>query len=182
MTVKFFFKNQPGFTLLEAIVVVGIFALFSSMMLINFRGEQKQEELNRAALLMVDGIRRVQAMAFAGAPVNNQTPLNYSFVIEDCLVDCYYQLIATLEEGGDIGSQLVIETVNFQKKIFTPNDSKIEIKFSPPRAQAKFIINQSEDFSEEVDLILSHSDLNRNKIITVNRISGRIDIKNKTAD
>ena len=66
---KYFTKKVSGFTLIEIIVVIAIIAFFSTFLIIGFRGNEKQRAINNAALSVVDGLKRMQTMAFSGSLV-----------------------------------------------------------------------------------------------------------------
>lgn len=68
--IKKLLKKTAGFTLMEMIVAVGIFALITGLVLANFRQGQKEEDLKRGALEMVSNIRKVQTLGMSGQIVN----------------------------------------------------------------------------------------------------------------
>ena len=55
-----------GFTLIEVIVSIGIFAMLTTLVYANFRQGEKQEELNQSALELADNLRRVQNLGMSG--------------------------------------------------------------------------------------------------------------------
>lgn len=55
-----------GFTLLELLITVGIFAIISGVLLANFRRSSRQESLRYAAAGVAADIQRLHASAFGG--------------------------------------------------------------------------------------------------------------------
>lgn len=59
-----------GFTLVEMIVVVGIFALVTGLILGNFREGKKNDDLRRGTLELEDNLRKVQVLGMSGQIVS----------------------------------------------------------------------------------------------------------------
>ncbi|MEK7653087.1 MAG: type II secretion system protein [Patescibacteria group bacterium] len=167
---KNFHLIKNGFTLIEILVVIAIIAFFSTFLIVGFRGNEKQRAINNAALSVVDGLKRMQTMAFSGSLVDSLTPVSYNFLIGNCSSNCSYIL-----RGQLVGSMFTeIEEVNFDKNILVDAGGSLEIKFASPRGAA--MINEN-PLQEEATIKLSHKDSSLSPIcVKVNRISGRMDI------
>ncbi|MDP2934746.1 MAG: type II secretion system protein, partial [bacterium] len=56
-------KNGAGFTLIEALVVIFVIGTISSMMIVNWRKNESQYQLQRAAQEIMQNIRKAQDFA-----------------------------------------------------------------------------------------------------------------------
>ncbi|MBI5765718.1 type II secretion system protein [Candidatus Falkowbacteria bacterium] len=88
-------KIKHGFTLIETIVVIAIMSIIFAFLFVNFRGRENNRELENNALLVLDGLKRLQTMALAGETINGISPQYYFLKISNCSSGCSnYQLLA----------------------------------------------------------------------------------------
>lgn len=71
-------KNQLGFTLTELLTVVFIIGLISSILVVNWRRNEKQYLLQRIAQEIVQNIRKTQDMALNSLSYQDEIP-DYSY-------------------------------------------------------------------------------------------------------
>ncbi|OGY44143.1 MAG: hypothetical protein A3B89_03290 [Candidatus Buchananbacteria bacterium RIFCSPHIGHO2_02_FULL_40_13] len=166
------FKNNNGFTLAEMMIVIAIIGIFSSLTIINFRGQAKVRELNSQALLLLDGLKRMQTSSLTGQMVAGEVPTAYLFEINDCPSDCFYSLRAETALGGEIDIDNVLLTKSIID-LLTGNN--LLIKITPPRSNIEIDLDGAPLTS--VEIILKHlNDPSITKKIKINGISGRMDI------
>lgn len=76
-------KNKSaGFTLVETLVVVFIVGLLSTILIVNWRQNEKQYQLQMTAQEIVQNIRKTQGMALNGSKYNGDIPQNYSLYFQ----------------------------------------------------------------------------------------------------
>ncbi|NCU44465.1 prepilin-type N-terminal cleavage/methylation domain-containing protein [Candidatus Falkowbacteria bacterium] len=140
--------NQPAFTLIEIIVVVGIFVALMSATVVNYRSGSRQSQLRLAAQGLATNIRLAQSYAIGskdfvdldGSDHSGQTPqggwgINVSLDNPD-----YYQIVVDLD--GDHSKDKVFRTINLPEKIsidkILVDSAEVnsgEIFFKPPEPQ-----------------------------------------------
>lgn len=172
--------NKKGFTLAEMMIVIVIIGIFSSMTVINFRGNEKRRELDNQALLLLDGIKRIQTSSLSGRLIGGQVVSSYIFRISRCSSSCEYELVANVTAG-----EIVFDTVSLKSASVdivngsgTSIGNDLIINISPPRGSMNIFIDGF-PVPDEVIIQIEHiDDLSIGKKIKVNRISGRMDIVN----
>jgi prepilin-type N-terminal cleavage/methylation domain-containing protein len=128
---------KKGFTLIELVVVIGLIALMTALVLPNYRSGDQRLALQRSAHKLSQDLRRVQEMAisakeFDGAPAD----YDYSYGVylrED--QPTQYILFADLDNGKDYDSGEEIEILAFETRVEIGNlspASSLTIVFSPP--------------------------------------------------
>jgi len=164
--------RQLGFTLIELIIAIAIVGFFSSFMVVNFRANEKVRTFKNQAMLILDGVKKVQTMALSGTRFNGQLPKAYGFTIDACQPgNCRFNLVA--DPGGE-AEVINLETVNLDERAGIDSGA-VEIFFFPPRAEASIKINGDSEDAVEIKLI--NVDENIEPLcVKVNRISGRMDI------
>jgi len=172
--------NVFGFTLIEMMIVISIISIFSSMTVINFRANEKSKELDNQALILLDGIKKTQTSALAGKLIDDELPVAYRIEVAPCLSNCSFDL--KIEPLGE--SLYTLETSELSKSkisIVDENvndiDKVLNINISPFRGKMSMFFNGAP--TNVASIRLEHiDDSSISKLITINAISGRIDISN----
>ncbi|MFA5047493.1 MAG: prepilin-type N-terminal cleavage/methylation domain-containing protein [Patescibacteria group bacterium] len=172
-------KKKSGFTLIELIIAIAIFAMLTSWLFLTFKDTADGREVKNDAAQLLDGIRQMQTMALSGQLVNGDVPLKYSFVLDACNSDCSYEQWAVFNN-----SSTSLAVYHFKKLIITGINSKdgsgnvtslssVGLSFLPPRGNPIFSVASS----TEVNISVKHSVSDISYCLKINRISGRMDIK-----
>lgn len=74
---KSLLAGRQGFTLLELLIVIFIIGLISSILVVNWRKNEKQYQLQRAAQQIVQNIRKAQDMALNSFKYQDDVPDTY---------------------------------------------------------------------------------------------------------
>ena len=103
-------KNKnAGFTLVETLVVVFIIGLLSTILIVNWRQNEKQYQLQMAAQEIVQNIRKVQGMALNGSRYNNQIPFNYGLDFDLSSPNSYIIFAnQSNDRRYDVGNDLIV--------------------------------------------------------------------------
>ena len=70
-------KKRRGFTLIELLIIVVIIGIISTMLVVNWRRNEKQYQLQRATQEIVQNIRKAQDMALNSYKHEEGFPSNY---------------------------------------------------------------------------------------------------------
>jgi len=168
---------EKGFTLAELMIVIAIIGIFSSLTVVNFRGNEKVREMDNQARLLLDGVKRMQTSALSGKIISDQVPIAYILEINKCLtptngVPCDYYLKAKTTNG-----ELPIDEIKLDQSLVDIAGNNLRIEITPPRSDIK--ISLDGNITDEVAINLKHKDKSTiTKIVRINSISGRIDILN----
>lgn len=167
-------KSGAGFTLAEMIIVIAIIGIFSSLTIINFRGNEKIRDMDNQSRLLLDGIKSMQTSSLSGKVVSGQVPIAYVFEINKCSSNnCTYILKAKTTTPPDI----ITDTVSLDKSIVDITGDNLVIEITPPRSDIKFYLDGSLSTASDITISLKHKDdPSIIKNIRINRISGRMDI------
>lgn len=162
-------QSSRGFTMIELMISAAVFVVMFSVMMVGFNRNSQQRTLNDNALLIVDGLRRVQTMALSGSQVTNDfSPDSYYFSLDSCLSDCSYKLLA--KNGGD---ELVIEEVLLSPELSVTNDSLL-VGFNLPRANMS--INSAGEDVSRTTISLSYDSDGLERCVSLSTISGKMEI------
>ncbi|MBU0648699.1 type II secretion system GspH family protein [Patescibacteria group bacterium] len=196
-------KKNSGFTLIEILISITIFAIIMVLVIANLRSGQFSSQLNLAATNLVSELRQKQNMTLAGqftkicddgagncednsdlCPEHcvSQFPLGgYGLVFdpdaEKLIFFANNNEEAPYEETEKVREVPISPTGQVKIKeinTLTEGVSHLEIIFAPPRGEASF----SGDILADRDIItitLEHINSGEQKSITINKISGRID-------
>jgi prepilin-type N-terminal cleavage/methylation domain-containing protein len=168
-------KNQSGFTLIEILIAIAIFSILSSIMILNFRGDNKTKELKNDCQKITDALRQAQTMALSGQQVTNGAgkifiPDAYRFMPVCSGSTCKsLRLVASSSP-----TSFLISTIRLDKsEIYGLNI--LAINFIPPSADSSILINGVATTS--VNMKVRHTQNNTlSRCVSYNSISGRIDI------
>ena len=152
--------QKRGFTIIELIVVIGIIALLTALILPNYRRGQESFALQRSATKLAQDLRRAQEMAMSAkkfqACTDSEYKYGYGIYLKEIEPD-HYLLFADCNGNGDYdsGRDEIVEDINFEKDVkinklsktslritFTPPDPTVSIKPNPP-AWIELSINTS---------------------------------------
>lgn len=166
--------HEQGFTLAELIIVVAIIGIFSSLTVVNFRGNEKVRTMDNQARSLLDGVKRMQTSSLSGKIIANQIPISYIFEINKCLItNCLYSLKAKNVIGGTDN----IDTVLLDQSIVEIDGNNLVIEMTPPRSDIKMYMDGVLIPNNEVIITLKNiNDSSVTKRIRINGISGRMDI------
>ena len=173
--------KQSGFTLIELLIVISIISIFSTMTIINFRGNEKTRDMNNQVLLLLDGIIRMQTSALSGRIIDNKVPTSYLLLVDRCLADCSYNLSASTTIGLiDIDNvALNNSTVDIVDNDGISLGNNLKVEILPPRGKLAIYVDDIWLSTNEVVIKLTHLDNPAIvKKIRINGISGRLDILN----
>jgi len=96
-------KNK-GFTLAELLVTIFIIGLLSSILVVNWRRNENQYQLQRVAQTVVQDIRKTQQMALTGSKYNGQLPnKNYGLVFST-LTPLSYKIFGDMNNNREYDS------------------------------------------------------------------------------
>lgn len=190
MNSKFRIQNSElGFTMIELMVTIGIFALITGVVLANFRSGERGESLRLATEQLAQDIRRAQGDTLSGktsfyqeqgdATPKEQVPLG-GYGIEFALgSDAGRYAFFPPASFTVLPKGIVIKSVQLSDNS-TMNDFFL-IGFRPPQGTAFFKTTDAEGgfFSDanEAVVTLQHSVTKQERRVTINRISGKISVE-----
>jgi|GEM_PF-1292710 len=132
-------RAGAGFTLIELLIAVGIFIIFSSLIIVNYQINEKAKALKNQAQIIVSGLERAQTMALTGELVGGQSPLAYKFSISNpCTIPagCSYALSALFSDEPEVEiAKTMLNNVKIEGGSFLP------VLFYPPRG--KMVLSDS---------------------------------------
>ncbi|MDP3770909.1 MAG: type II secretion system protein [bacterium] len=185
-------RKREAFTLLELIVVIGIFIVMTGVLLTNFRRSRQGDVVRIAALRLSTDIQRMQAAALSGGGVDPgaaaygvhvqaSQPDRYVLFGDRvrCQEDAQGQQVCAANGRYDAGVDPAEEIANGVVQLATdvrftntdPVAETIDILFQPPRGAVVILPNVV-----EARLTLQHATFNDTRVVSVNRISGRVDV------
>ena len=175
--------QQRGFTLIELMVVIGIMALMTAVVLPGWNSLGKIISLDRVAHQFAQDVRRAQELAmsgsrqaacFATSPMGSI--LGYGIFI-DAGSPNQYLIYANcnIEQAYEAGTDEIVETIGIEgeAQIFSTAPSPVSILFVPP--DPTVYIQPGGALLGQVTFTLQ-SDTSRTKEVTVNT-RGVIDVE-----
>lgn len=192
--------SPGGFTLIEAVIVLGIVGLISAVTLVSFPAVSQSINLQRSSRNAALALRKAQNMSFAVRPVVDaagvrRAPMYFGISVDRATPGAYI-LFADFFPGGspngryDPGSgpnaDVIVETLQLEPGIafgdFTclvGGDNQcgdvLNIAFSAPDAQMR-IGNASQTVGESAELVLTGRGGTLSRKIIV-RTTGQIQVK-----
>lgn len=186
-------KGSPGITLVELILSISIIGMFSAMAIVNFRSSKQDDILRIAGFRVADAVRAAQSYALAGVPENTDSTIataqEFGVYIKKATGEEIGEAILFADGTGGTagvydGSDKEIRKISLDPdnhKTVVLNDIKLDgtsgvlpvsIAFKKPDATG--FINGATS-AKEVILTFKHTQSNRIKTVTINRITGRVD-------
>lgn len=183
--------NRRGFSLLELIVVIGIFIVMSGMLLANFRRSRFGDVTRIAALRFASDVQRMQSNALSGASedggaaaygVHVDTANSRRYILFGDRVRCgpdangkeVCASNGTYDAGANPAEELVNGVVPLANGVridrMTPDADVIDVLFRPPRGTVAVTPD-----AVEVRIVFAHDAVSETRSVTINRISGRVD-------
>lgn len=179
-------SNQKAFTVLELIVVSSITVLLLTLVVTNFRGFENKSVLNTEVEKLVSVLRQAQIWSLTGQTVSGER-YYYGVHLEECSSgNCNYILFRDSEQTGNrlynVGEEMESGVFTILKGAYVntlspKSGNDLDIVFKAPLGDIYFNDTQPESPNEAAQIILKHTIYNGQKIITVNRISGQIDVQ-----
>lgn len=152
--------KRTGFTLVEVLVVMFIIAMLSSILVVNWRKNEKRYQLQRAAQEVVQNLRKAQSMALAGKNLCDQAlpcvPENYGVFFGK--TDVFSYVIFSDKNGNekygggestelveriDLDSGMEISLSKDLDVVFLVPDGFITINGQPVTAEASLTVKRS---------------------------------------
>ncbi|MFZ5363974.1 MAG: pilus assembly FimT family protein [Patescibacteria group bacterium] len=170
---------KKGFTIIELLVSLSIFIIVTAMVVTNFRGGNRSDELKIAAETIASSLRRVQNMALAGELVDGISPPG-GYGIYFNLGNPGQYLIFADKDGDlayDVGEVLADGAIDLADNITLENilpAAASTIIFKPPKPTIYINGGVGDNI---LGVTVKHSLSGKVKKILVNRISGRVDVE-----
>ncbi len=179
---------KKGFTIIELLVSMGIFIVVTTMVVANFRAGSRSDELKIAAETLVSNLRRAQNMALAGQLTNGMTPQGgYGVYFKLADVD-HYVIFANnsgnlvYDDGEALADGVITLPLNVKlEKIEKSSGAALfgDVVFKPPKpviyiCKTGVTPCQTED---ALFITLKHTLSNKTQQVSVNRVSGRINVE-----
>lgn len=167
---------KKGFTIIELLVSLGIFVVVTAMVVANFRGGSRSDELRIASEALISNLRKAQNMAFSGQLVNGVNPPGgYGVYFKLSEPDRY---VIFADQDGDFGytagEGLIDGTIILPKDIrisAVGPQANSSVVFKPPKPTI-YINGATADATLSVKLV--HNLSGKTRTVTVKRISGQI--------
>lgn len=183
-------STDRGFTLLELIIVIGIFVVMSGMLLANFRRSRHGDVVRVAALRLASDVQRMQALALSGSAElagavaygvhvdigNSRQYILFGDLVR-CAPDAQGQGVCAANGAYDAGtdpSELlhggeVALAAGVHLGRLTPDENAVDVIFRPPRGAVSITPE-----AIEARIVFAHDATSDTRTVTVNRISGRV--------
>lgn len=173
-------RETKGFTIFEMLIVLAIIISLSLVMLANYRNFTIRTTLDYNAEKIVSVIRKAQIWSLTGQLVGGVRPAGgFGVSFSECTANCSYIFFADLDGNRVYNSgsdQLLEGDFSLDSRVIIQDVSSTNptsIVFMPPLAQIYFNNLTSPD---SVSVTLQHKTSLSTKTITVNRISGQINV------
>ncbi len=171
--------SEKGFTFIEILLVVAIAAVFSGMAILNFRVNDANRDLNNQALIIVSKLKDMQNAALTGTVAGSGVQSEYRVSFEDNDGSRDSLVVGTIAGFKETKLDSNID-INYYDADYNQVSMRLmTIAFKPPRADVFMRFGGNSYTQNSLIIGLSHSNTSQQRFVEVNRISGRIDIRNE---
>ncbi|MGB9848016.1 MAG: pilus assembly FimT family protein [Minisyncoccia bacterium] len=155
-------KNR-GYTLVEILVVLGVSALLSGLLLVYSRQGEKIGEIMRVRAQIVSDINRVKNLAITAATWQGQLTCGYGIYFD--VTNNQYIIFTDVSSNCDISSHLRnqaqtqdVEVIKVPQRFTLSNTNVQEVFFMPPQPFVYFDGQAAEkqDEIEEVEVVFNY--------------------------
>lgn len=160
-----YIKN-PGFTLIEMMIVIMIVGLLSALVFANMRSGGRMIDVNSDAEKLAEVIKQAQMMSLTGQQIGGSRPSGYGVNLDTNT----YKLFAddgVVNQQYDTGSDTLIQTFTLTNGVaLTPNDA--DVVFIVPNGSVYIdgiLYAISDGFST---ITVSHSEEGMSAWVTIN--------------
>jgi len=154
-------KKFTGFTLVEVLVIMFIISTLSTVLVVNWRKNEKRYQLQRSAQIIVQNFRKAQNMSLAGKNLCDQTspscvPPSYGFFFSKTDLTSY--VIFSDKNGnnkyGGGESVEAVETIYLELGIEFLLSADLDVVFSVPDG---FVMINAKPLTTEASLLIKRS-------------------------
>ncbi|MDO8462873.1 MAG: type II secretion system protein [bacterium] len=170
--------SRSAFTLIEMMIVVGIFLVMLGVTLASFRQAIPQRELTETARRFASDIEQMRVASYAGDP-QHPDAISFGVVLDGALVDRYERFRSTQAQFDPDAPPEIIEGITLPDNVFirslTPTSGSeqiLSISYTAPRG-ALTITNDA----TEAEVVFGHTGTSETRTVRVNGISGRVDLE-----
>lgn len=172
-------KDQRGYTLIEVLVAVSVFAILATISIVNIRITNRNEDLRLSSQEFVLHLREAQSMAMNGRQQNNAVPPGYGVYIGNtCESGCQYSLFSDIDgdykySSGDksVTAYSLPSSVQIIRINNGTEQAPYSIGFSAPNGKSYF----QGALGADVSIFLKHQLNNQCKEIILHGNIGYID-------
>jgi len=168
-------KHHSGFSIIELITVIGIMALLTTVVMVNFRQVRAQQEMQSQASEIISRIRELQTNVLAGRQISGTTtvPSAYQMIFvsgaSNYEVDYITSSATTTLEIVNFSANMQLKQVNLDG---TPI-GQVVLRVDSPYGQ----ITANSLPNKQVRLDLNHKIMNQVRSVIIDGISGRVGIQ-----
>ena len=171
---------RRGFTLAELMIVIAIVGIFSSLTIVNFRGNSLSREIGNQALLLFNGVKTIQTASLSGRIIDGQVPTAYRFSLNKCVAECRYDLQAsTTADLIPINSSVLLDKSMIEILDSNGNElgANLIVEVAPPRGKISIFVDGNLIANNEAQIKLTHPENpGIARTVRINGTSGRMDI------
>lgn len=163
--------QQSSFTLIEMVVVLGITAFLSALLVANMHSGGEEMDLTAEAQKLAGVVRQAQMMSLTGQQVNDsRSAYGYGVYVDDTSYFLFFNDYDGPAYAYDAGNDTVIRSFNFLEDIEMTNPiSPFYIIFTPPLGK----IYASDTLP--LNITLTYTTVNLNRYLRISSY-GEVDI------